>query len=340
MDDLDIVTHISVEKAQADGFKYLHESSIAWHNGRLYAVWANHRDREVNISDELIRGKTSDDGGFTWSDAFTIAAPPMEGSASYNHPVIASVDGTLWGFFTRWDHEKPSTEIFTMDNATGAWTTTGTIIPTLVPFSSPMKMANGNWIVSGESFWYEPAVAISKGDDFSQWDLVVIPRPNDVEILFAETTLLQRGTQLVAICRPKNDPAAPVAVSDDFGRTWSPLEPSNFPIDTAQPFCHKLSNGQQVLVTNSLEERRHLISIAVTRPNGGKFERIWKLRHQQFPRVRYFGGWGEGSRAGCTTEWSYPSMIEHDDKLYVVYTQGKEDCCVSIIPMRVLEVNA
>ena len=53
-------------------------------------------------------------------------------------------------------------------------------------------------------------------------------------------------------------------------------------------------------------------------------------------KVRLFGGWGDGSRVGKPTEWSYPAAVEHDGKLYVSCTQGKEDCALSIIPVTAL----
>ena len=339
MCDLDVVTHVVVERAEPEVYHYLHESGIAFHNGALEVVWANHRLHEINTDNELIRGSSSRDGGYTWSLATIVVEAPTNGSTSFNHPVVASVGAKLWGFFTRWDNERPSTEIFTMDDATRVWTTTRTVIPTFVPFRPPMRMANGNWIVSGESYWYEAAVAISDGDDFGSWKLVVIPNPHEIELMFAETTIFQRGDQMVAICRPKNPGNAPVSVSDDFGITWTALEKSNMPVANTQPYCGRLSTGQQYYITSNLEEDRTLMSIALTKPGGEKFERIWKIRHQKYPKVRLFGGWGGGSRVGQNTEWSYPAAIEHNCNLYVSYTQGKEDCALSIIPVRVLAVD-
>jgi hypothetical protein len=45
------------------------------------------------------------------------------------------------------------------------------------------------------------------------------------------------------------------------------------------------------------------------------------------------------SSVGGNTEWSYPAAIEHDGKLYITYTQGKEDCALSIIPLSALAVK-
>ncbi|MDD4565891.1 MAG: hypothetical protein PHE79_10515 [Eubacteriales bacterium] len=41
---------------------------------------------------------------------------------------------------------------------------------------------------------------------------------------------------------------------------------------------------------------------------------------------------------GTSTEWSYPNAYEHNGNLYITYSQGKEDCVLSIIPIEALHV--
>ncbi|MCX6909040.1 MAG: exo-alpha-sialidase, partial [Verrucomicrobia bacterium] len=289
MPDLDVVTHVQVERAQRGGYHYLHEPAIAWHNGVLHAGWANHRLFEANEKDELLRGRRSTDGGLTWGPATIWIAPPSLGGESWNHPVIMSHQGKLWGFFTRWEKEVPRAEIFNLDEAKQTWQPVQAHIPGFIPFTPPRKMRDGNWIMGGELGWTEAAIAISHGDDFTRWDVVQIPRPEAMTLLFPETTLLERGDTLIAICRPKGTKTAPVSVSKDCGRTWTPLCPSNFPIAQSKPLCGRLSTGQQYLITDNLEQGRGLISIAVTAPGGDSFCRIWKIRHQQTPLRRLLG---------------------------------------------------
>lgn len=340
MPDLGVVTHVQVERAQRGGFHYLHESAIAWHGGVLYAGWANHPLFEANVKDELLRGRVSRDGGLTWGKVATWAAPPLLGGESYNHPVLKEHQGKLWGFFTRWEKEQPGVAIFTLDEATQTWTPQNAAIPGFVPFTPPRKMRDGNWIIGGEKFWYESAVAISRGDDFTKWEVVQLPRPETVKLMFPETTLFERGDALIAICRPKEAKTAPVSVSTDCGRTWTPLRPSNFPLASSKPLCGRLSTGQQYLVSCNLEQGRTLLSIAVTAPGGENFCRIWKIRHQQAPVRRLLGSPnGKKMHVGGNTEWSYPAAIEEGGKLYVIYTQGKEDCALSIIPVGALAVE-
>jgi hypothetical protein len=339
MPDLDVVTHVAVERAQPEGFHYLHESAIAWHKDRLHLGWANHRFVETNEKEELLRGRTSADGGFTWSPATDWVAPPFGGGAAYNHPVMLSHEGKLWGFFTRWEAEQPRAELFTLDEAAGTWTPKNAHIPGFIPFCPPHKLSDGNWIIGGEQGWKEPAVAISHGSDFTKWDVVQLPRPAELQLLFPETTLVDRGDELLALCRPKGVRTAPASVSRDGGRTWTPLRLSNLPLAESKPLAGKLSTGQQYLIFNDLDAGgRWLLSIAVTAPGGRSFCRVWKIRHQQFPKRRLLGSQAGSSHVGDATEWSYPAAVEHDGKLYVSYTHGKEDCALSIIPLTALAV--
>ena len=340
MCDLDVVTHVQVERAQRGGYHYLHEPALAWHNGVLHAGWANHPLFEANEKDELLRGRRSTDGGLTWGPATTWIAPPSLGGESWNHPVIFSHQRKLWGFFTRWEKEVPRAEIFNLYEAKQTWQPVQAHIPGFIPFTPPRKMRDGNWIMGGELGWTEAAVAISHGDNFARWDVVQIPRPDAMTLLFPETTFLERGDTLIAICRPKGAKTAPASVSKDCGRTWTPLSQSNFPLAQSKPLCGRLSTGQQYLITANLEQGRTLMSIAVTAPGGDAFCRIWKIRHQQTPVRRLLGSSKEKkTKVGGNTEWSYPAAIEHEGKLYIIYTHGKEDCALSIIPVSALTVR-
>lgn len=337
MPDLDIVTHVAVERAQPGEYHYLHEPAIAWHRDLLQVCFANHPVAETNVRDEVIRGRRSVDG-LRWSEASIWAEAPLGDVESYNHPVLFEDEGRLLGFFTGWRNERPHTQLFMFDDDRQEWQHLGKKITGFIPFCPPQRLADGNWIMGGELFWYEAAVAISHGDDLTQWDTVQLPRSEGVELIFPETAIVQQPERLVAVCRPKDHETALASESRDNGRTWTALRPSNFPMAASKPFAGKLSTGQHYLMTCNLEEGRCLLSIAVTRPEGGPFCRVWKLRHQQYPKVRVFGGWGDGSRVGKPTEWSYPAAVEREGKLYIAYTQGKEDCALSVVPVEVLAV--
>lgn len=340
--ELDIVTHVSVERAKPGGYHYLHEATIAWHRDRFYACWANHPVKETGDHDELIRGSASSDA-LHWSKPSIWAQAPLLGTTSINQPRLFSHKDKLYVFFTCWREEHiPATEIFILNDATGEWEwQEESTIPVFVPFCNPQRMDNGNWIVGGSSHWNDAAVAISDGDNFLKWKKVIIPRPDNLKLLFPETAIVNRGNgKLLAFCRPQQHTpdapdawTAPVAESNDCGQTWTTLGLSNFPLAPSQPFSGKLSSGHNYLLTNNLEDKRCLLSIALTDSGGGLFRHIFKVRHQQWPKVRLF----ENS-LGKPTELAYPVAMEHNGKLYIIYSQGKEDCVLSIIPIEALNV--
>lgn len=372
IDEPATLTHTRVERAQQGGYHYLHESSLAFYNGKLYVVYANHPLGEINKLDEVIRGNIAHGPDYLkFGPAQNWIHAPMTGGCSFNHPLIATHQGKLWGFITRWagytkefinslesfgnicsdtplpgvKNEEQGTEIFQYDEASNTWKPIGVNIPTFLPFGSPLKLRNGNWLISGESRWRESAVIISEGDDWTRWRLIIIPRGEGMTLRFPETAVIDQGDRLIAVCRPLGRGPAPASQSLDQGETWQPLQPSNYPIADSQPFGGTLSTGEHFLLSNHVTEGRSLLTISLTSPGGRTFNRVLKIRHQQNPVRRVWGGgtWRYGKPdpahtfVGKNTEWSYPYALEHEGKLYISYTVGKEDCMMSVIPIEALQ---
>ena len=77
---------------------------------------------------------------------------------------------------------------------------------------------------------------------------------------------------------------------------------------------------------------RDVLAIAVTAPGGEYFRRIVPIRTDTPPDTQvteYPKGRG----------WAYPSMIEHDGRIYVAYSATKEQCCLSVLPLDELSVG-
>jgi len=106
-------------------------------------------------------------------------------------------------------------------------------------------------------------------------------------------------------------------VSDDFGRTWTPSQPSNLPMATSKPCAGILSNGQRYLICSTSADggkRRSPLTIAVSKPGETKFSKVFVIRHAELP-----GGPGESHKNAAL---AYPCAIEHDGKLYVGYSNN------------------
>jgi len=160
-----------------------------------------------------------------------------------------------------------------------------------------------------------PAVAISRGDDFTAWDLVVIPLAEGVEGVWGESALLVDGPRLVNIARWGGEARALVAHSEDYGRTWTPARPSNLPMAGSKPYAGTLSTGEHYLVGTTTADgghRRSPLTIALSDPGSTTFSRVHVIRDAFFP-----GGPGESHPRAAL---SYPYAVEDGGNLYVAYS--------------------
>jgi hypothetical protein len=197
------------------------------------------------------------------------------------------------------------------------------------PYDQPVRMENGDYITGGQDKDGIPVVAISCGDDLTNWESVHIPYPPELEPRFAETTVWAEGKRVLAVIRGGGD-VAWVATSEDYGKTWKQAMPSNYPMPRAKAYLGKLSTGQLYLISN-LRDRNTLV-ISVGRPNEMTLSCMWRIRHGKSIPPRFEG-------LAKSKQWSYPYGYEYNGKLYVVYSIGKEDCGLSVIPIESLSIN-
>jgi hypothetical protein len=183
----------------------------------------------------------------------------------------------------------------------------------------------GNWVMAGISARgdaaaggrHPAAVAISHGDDVTKWDLVVIPTGEDLGKMWGESALILAGKRITNIARYGDKAMALVAVSEDFGRTWTPSRPSNLPMAASKPCAGALSTGQRFLIGSTSADggnRRAPLTIAISKPGGETFSQIHVIRHAEFP-----GGPGESHPK---VSLAYPCAVEYEGKLYVGYSNS------------------
>ena len=307
-----------------DGYRFLHGVALVWHKGRLFASFAHNKGVE-NTDTEEARYCVSDDDGKTWSPVATIDKGSKPGE-SVSHGVFLSHHGQLWAFHGAFTGflKKLHTLAYVFNETEGTWEPKGTVIEgDFWPCQEPVRMGDGNWIMSGfrvgvtgEENKVPSAVAVSHGDDLMKWDVVPIraPASND---LWGESTVFASGKHVVNIARYGAEAKALMAMSEDYGRTWSQSLPSNLPMTTSKPYAGTLSTGQHYLIgttTADSGKRRSPLTIAVTRPGENVFSKVFVIRHAEFP-----DGPGESHRNAAL---SYPYAIEHDGHLYVGYSNN------------------
>ena len=326
------VVHRTVHRAAADTDKFLHGAAIVFHKGVLYANWANSPVNE-NGPHETLKGRRSQDGGKTWPILETIG-PGFPGEERHSHGILFVHQGELWTICSRFGIGVPGrrfpglqAEAFVLDPDTNRWLSRGIVMKNCWPYDEPVRMSNGNFITGGQDKDGLPVVAISHGDDVTQWDTISIPYDRRLKPSYAETSVWSEGKRVLAIIRGGGG-VAWVSVSEDNGRTWSKARASNFPMPRANAYLGKLSTGQLYLLSNL--KNRDTLAISVSEPGKNSLSSIWRVRHGKTIPPR-FPGRAKGK------EWSYPYGHEHDGYLYVVYSVGKEDCGLSLIPITSLQ---
>jgi hypothetical protein len=334
---------IKKQAPDTDGAKWTLGVGLAWHKGRLYASYGFNKGDE-NTPTEEAHVRVSDDGGKTWGAP--VVMDHGEGNLGVSHGVFLSHGGNLWAFMGAfYDHfQRTHTRAYLLDETTGQWQAKGTVLNDgFWPMQEPQKMDDGNWIMSGARVakGYDfsgdpPAVAISHGDDFTKWDLVVLPLDRRLRSVWGESTVIVKGRHITNISRYGGKALALIATSDDFGRTWSTPLPSNLPMATSKPYAGTLSTGQRYLVCTTTADtggRRSPLTIAVSKPGESVFSKVFVIRRSIFPE-----GPGVSSERA---DFSYPYAIEHDGKLYVGYTNKSHAANeLAVIPVASLSVAA
>jgi hypothetical protein len=239
------------------------------------------------------------------------------------------------------------TRAYTLEERTWRWQPKGVMVEDgFWALNQPVKMPDGYWIMAGacvgvysEKTVNPPAVAISRGDDFTRWDLVRIPTAPGLG-MWGESAVIVEGPRVLNLARWGDQAQALVAVSDDYGRTWTPSAPGNLPMATSKPAAGVLSTGQRYLVCTTTADsgkRRSPLTIAVSRSGEAVFSKVFTIRPAVFPE-----GPGESTPAAAL---SYPCAVEHEGKLHVGYSnsagrRGNHNSAeLAIVPLAVLRVE-
>lgn len=323
------IEHRVIHRPTADGYKFLHGAAIVEQQGVFYANWANSPVDE-NGPHETLQGRRSKDGGRTWLP-IEMVGPGFDGPDRHSHGVLFVHNDEVWTICARFGVGSSGKrfpglkgEAFVLNKQTDRWESRGIVITNCWPYDEVVRMDNGNYITGGQDKDGLPVVAISQGDDLlKMWDSVLIPYHRRLAPSFAETTVWAEGSTVLAVIRGGGG-IAWVSRSEDFGRTWSVAQPSNLPMPRAKAYLGKLSTGQLYLVSNY--RNRDTLVVSTGKPGELTLNKMWRIRHGRSEAPRFKG-------FAKSKQWSYPYGYEHDGKLYIVYSIGKEECGLSIIPI-------
>lgn len=333
---------------KADGYTFLHGVGLAWHKGHLYASVGHNKGAENTVSEEA-QYRVSEDNGESWSELRVIDAGE-EPNLAVSHGVFLSHKGKLWAFQGAYYNkmENIHTRAYVLNDETGQWIKHGTVIRNgFWPMNQPVKMQNGNWIMAGISGGpyannrvFPAAVAISNGDDFTKWNYIEIPSGDGVTRMWGESAIWLDEKRVFNVARYCGEAFALAAISEDYGRTWSPSRISNLPMATSKLAAGTLSTGQRYLICTTAKNnggRRSPLTIAVTAPGENVFRKVFVIRRSQHS--------GQPGESADNLSLSYPCAIEHDGHLYVGYSNNGgrrgnlNSAEMAIIPIKQLVVD-
>ncbi len=313
---------IKKKRPDQDGARWTLGVGLAWHKGRLYASYGFNKGEE-NTPTEEAHVRVSEDGGKAWGAP--VVMDQGEGNLGVSHGVFLSNEGRLWAFMGAFydKFQRTHTRAYVLNETSGEWEKRGVVVDGgFWPMQEPQRMADGSWIMSGARVDRGegdqsalPAVAISRGNDFTQWDMVVIPPSPGLGKIWGESTVIVEGKRITNISRYGKKALALLSVSEDFGRTWTSSAPSNLPMATSKPYAGTLSTGQRFLVCTTTADtggRRSPLTIAVSKPGESLFSKVFLIRPSVFE--------GTPGVSDARADFSYPYAVEHEGRLYIGYT--------------------
>lgn len=330
--------HRTIDECTPEEFQFTLGADIIFHDGEFLAQWANSRKTE-NDEDTIVRGRRSTDA-VTWSDREVIA-PGFDGPGYHTHGVFHSYGSELWSFNPE-IHQQTTLNGFFQGLRTDAFrwmpdskkwmpqAVTG--LDAFWPLCKPVSLSNGKWMMAGAQNAKKTAhsaVAICDDNHFVDWRQITIPHSIDLapNQIWGETTVTVEGSRVLAIVRniKKGGTGFWHSISNDSGETWSELLESNLPHGGGRPMLGRLSDGRHFLVSNI--RSRNALVLALTRPGTLQFDRMFRLIDKPSPAVRM-------PPAGAKrSQWGYPSAVEHNGKLYIVYSVTKEATGLTVVDL-------
>lgn len=298
---------------------FSHHATLAHFNNIWFAAWSN---GAVNEDDDgqCVRFATSADGE-TWSASGFITPVPAVGWR-YSCCGLWVRDNELYAFIAL-DEVGPywgdSLAMYAFRWEGSVWTNIGLLVDGVNGDYPPVQFG-GSWAFAGRTKT-NSNMDIYIGD-LGNWTRYVLPNPSGAILSEASLIVLPNGW-LSASFRDNASPGSRRLYRSFFhGGLWTAAKRTNFPDARAKNYTLRLSDGRYALISNSAEQGRNPLTLAVS-DDGARFDRMYIVRNEP-TAPRYPGGSKNGG-------YQYPYAVESDGYLHVIYSVNKEDVEVSRI---------
>lgn len=368
--EIDGVRHVLIFAATEDTGGYNHHAQIIEHNGTFCALWSNNRYFE-DAPGQRVLYSTSEDGleWTSFAEAFPSPGPFLkkeEVGMLLTTLGWAQVDGKLYamakltamdGFRnpdgTLFSEKKDRSRNIIYDKRIyygvlarelkedGTW---GSIfvVQGKAPASDEIDfpIVSRDECISGDAF---KALLNASKEYTYPWGNK-LPKNSTPSLLCEPSTYRLDEDTLVTLFRDQRySHRLFVSSSEDGGETWSAAYPTNIPDSPSYTKALRLDDGTVVMVGNQNAEEKNFdqpkpahmkrdpLVLSVSKDGGLSFGKAYALRAGRHS-FRVPGVGGRGYTGG-----QYPSLMQVKDKLFVIYSMGKEDICVSIVPLDAIE---
>ncbi|MFW6107404.1 MAG: sialidase family protein [bacterium] len=226
-------------------------------NGRLWATWYGGGVTEDRHNYVML--VTSGDDGRTWSGLKLVIDPDRDGPCRAFDPCLwLDPGGRLWLFWAE-RHRSVQLWAITTENPgdeSPTWTEPRHVAEGIM-MNKPLVTSQGHWLLP-VAMWRrdDSCRVVASTDQGRTWSLrgaASVPDPKDRNC--DEHMLVERqdGSLWMLV---RTQYGIGESVSDDGGKTWSPVSPSAIQHATARFFIRRLASGKLLLVKHGPIEKR------------------------------------------------------------------------------------
>lgn len=323
----------TVFRAEEGQWQFNLHSFLAFHKGKLWAIWSSGRVDE-DSSSQFIRYATSVDG-ITWSLPGVVAGDPdgEEGPQRWLASGLYVEDGRLFalGCLNEGDRDGKiwaNAKLVRLEWTDAGWKDESIFASNCMVYFPPLKVAGRDFFVWRDEFahFFTARSLPKKGE----WEVKKHPSyPPDYRLSETSAYADAEGTLHLIIRDQGKTKRLYHSLSFDHGDTWTLPVKTNYPDAVSKNFAGRLQDGTFFLINNpKTSGLRDPLTISFSR-DGWTFSSP-KILRRDSPARRYAG------KAKSDHSFQYADALEHNGRLHVIYAVNKEDIEISSYDLALL----
>ncbi len=311
----------SVIQRADEEFPFLHDTMVVPLLGKLFMAWYNCSEAEI-VGKTVIRGRWSQDGGESWSDAEVVAEDTLGTGLHYVPVTFQEYEGRAWAYVTVMKaHDRPVGYVCRVYED-GRWIDVQEREEPILFNTLPLETAGGHLIAAGRAAPKRgelpliPSVMLAEQGAPAEWRVHGLPGPwnlGEYPFPYPETALIVGSEGITVVVR--GEERAVAFSSTDQGESWSGPKEVGFPTAGSKMYGGVLSDGKEYFIYNQRNDKndRRKLVMAVRLPGEIGFSRLYLLRE------------GYDSTLDAGPYWHYPCACEQGGILYVSCTVSAEE---------------